>query len=138
MSKRDKIHFAVKEALKQDGWTITDDPLRIPTGDTVVKMDLGAEKLIIAEKGKIKIVVEIKSFLAPSTVYAFYDAFGKYMLYRDALKDEKINRELYLAISDIAFSRISKIGFLYKRLKQYDIKVIVVDVDQKIIKQWIK
>ena len=138
MSKRDNIHFSVKTALEKDGWTITNDPLQIPTGDTVIKIDMGAEKVLVAQKGAEKIAVEVKTLSTPSIVYACYDAFGKYMLYRDALRDEHIVRELYLAISDVAFNRIKKVDFIYKRINQYEIKVIVVDIDQEIIKQWIK
>ncbi|MCO6479332.1 MAG: hypothetical protein J5I94_22045 [Phaeodactylibacter sp.] len=57
MAERDQIHFAVRAALEKEGWIITDDPLRIPTGGTVIKMDIGAERLFAAEKGEEKIAV---------------------------------------------------------------------------------
>ena len=60
MSKRDIIHEIVRNALEKDGWVITHDPLIIPSGGTTFRMDLGAEKMIIAEKGLEKIAVEIK------------------------------------------------------------------------------
>lgn len=138
MSERDKIHYAVRTALESDGWLITHDPLRITTGGTVFKMDLGAERMLAAEKGGERIAVEVKSFLQPSIVYAFYEAFGQYILYRDAIRDEGIRREVYLAVSDIAYYRIVEIPFLEERLKEYDIKVIVVNLEKEIIERWIK
>ena len=62
-------------------------------------MDLGAERVIAAQKGSEKIAVEIKTLHAPSMVYAFYEAFGQYIFYRDALADEEIKREIYLGVS---------------------------------------
>ncbi len=47
---KDLYHETVKKALIKDGWTITDDPLRLPYGNTDVEIDLGAEKLIAAQK----------------------------------------------------------------------------------------
>lgn len=74
---RDIFHEVVKEALIKDGWTITDDPLtllnRVEGG---LMTDLGAEKIIAAEKGLIKIAVEVKSFLNPSIVHDFLLATG--------------------------------------------------------------
>src|SRR2546430_4279121 len=55
--------FRSKQALIKDGWTITDDPLSLPWGSTTLKVDLGAERLIGAEKGTQKIAVEVKSFV---------------------------------------------------------------------------
>jgi hypothetical protein len=37
-----------------------------------MEIDLGAEKLICAEKGIEKIVVEVKSFLSRSLTYEFF------------------------------------------------------------------
>jgi XisH protein len=48
---KDVFHEAVKSALIFDGWAITHDPLTIPLSKRNVFIDLGAEKLIAAEKG---------------------------------------------------------------------------------------
>ena len=55
MAARDVFHEMVKQALIQDGWCITDDPLRIRYGGVDTYIDLGAEKLIAAEKADQKI-----------------------------------------------------------------------------------
>ena len=47
---KDIYHDTVKTALIKDGWTVTDDPLRLKFGGRSVYVDLGAEKLFAAEK----------------------------------------------------------------------------------------
>jgi hypothetical protein len=54
MSRRDKFHDAVRHALEKEGWTITHDPLPLKIGTLKLEVDLGAEKLIGAEKDNQK------------------------------------------------------------------------------------
>jgi XisH protein len=77
---RDKFHYEVKQALVYDGWSITDDPLYIKIGTIPIHIDLGAEKIIGAEKDGEKIAVEIKTFSMLSFITAFYDAVGQYIV----------------------------------------------------------
>ncbi|NEP58638.1 MAG: hypothetical protein F6K31_16745 [Symploca sp. SIO2G7] len=48
--------------------SFTDELFRLVIGSRSVYIDLGAEKLIAAEKAGRKIAIEIKSFLSPSPV----------------------------------------------------------------------
>lgn len=50
MAKRDIYHDAVKQALIRDGWTITHDPFVLPFGAHNLFIDLGAERVLAAEK----------------------------------------------------------------------------------------
>lgn len=138
MSKRDFIHDAVREGLEKDGWMITHDPLKLPSSGINFKVDLGAEKVIIAEKGMTKIAVEIKSLTKQSLIYDFYEAFGQYMFYRDAFNDEAINREIFMAVSKSGWERIQKTPFILKRIEQYHLKLIVIDITNKKLIQWIE
>jgi XisH protein len=63
MSRKDTFHDIVRRALEKDGWTITHDPLYIDLTDVEVQIDLGAERLIAAERNNQTIAVEIKSFI---------------------------------------------------------------------------
>ena len=54
---RDVFHENVKEALIKEGWTITNDPLSFKIGNMQVQIDLGAERLIAAERGTDKIAI---------------------------------------------------------------------------------
>ena len=60
-------------------------------------------RLINAEKGTKKIVVEVKSFVGRSDVRDLEQALGQYILYRQVLNEMGIDRRLYLAISQPAF-----------------------------------
>lgn len=73
---KDKFHDAVKNALIKEGWTVTDDPLFLQFGGVDLFVDLGAEKIIAAQKENQKIAVEIKTFLGYSVVTEFHLAVG--------------------------------------------------------------
>lgn len=47
---KDIYHKLVKEALVKEGWTITHDPYPMEQWDPEWEIDLGAEKIIGAEK----------------------------------------------------------------------------------------
>jgi len=80
MAAKDIYHEDVRSALIKDAWTITDDPLRLRWGKKDYYVDLGAERLIAAEKPGRRIAVEIKSFLGPSLVDDMEKALGQYDL----------------------------------------------------------
>jgi hypothetical protein len=98
MAARDVFHQAVKQALINDGWTITDDPLVVQVGSIDLYIDLGAEKLIAAERAGVRIAVEVKSFLGASVVSEFHTALGQFLNYRFALHEKDPTRVLYLAV----------------------------------------
>jgi len=50
MPAKDIYHNTVRTALEKDGWTITNDPLTLEIGDRSLFVDLGAEKILAAEK----------------------------------------------------------------------------------------
>jgi XisH protein len=100
MSRKDLFHQAVRQALEKESWTITHDPLPITVGSLKLQVDLGAEKLIAAQKGNQKIAVEIKSFLRASKITDFYQALGQFFPYKVALQKIEPDRVLYLAVPD--------------------------------------
>ena len=50
MAARDAFHQAVRNGLTKDGWTITADPVVVQFGGVDLYIDLGADKLLAAEK----------------------------------------------------------------------------------------
>jgi hypothetical protein len=98
MPAYDAFHGAVKNGLIKDGWTITDDPLWIEIGLLNVYVDLGAERLIAAERANERIAVEVKSFIGPSLLTDFHMALGQFLNYRNALRAKDPGRTLYLAV----------------------------------------
>lgn len=63
MPARDRFHNAVKTGLEKQGWKITHDPLTVSFELGDMYIDLGADKILAAERENKKIAVEIKSFL---------------------------------------------------------------------------
>lgn len=82
MSRKDQFHEAVKHALEKDGWLITHDPFTIQISEAVkLKIDLGAESTIAAQRDLEKIAIEIKSFISDSDISEFHAALGQYLNY---------------------------------------------------------
>ncbi|HLP92352.1 MAG TPA: XisH family protein [Nostocaceae cyanobacterium] len=101
MPARDAYHHNVRNALIKDGWIITHDPLRIRLmrGKNLF-VDLGAEKLLAAEKGLEKIAVEVKSFTRASDMKDLEEAVGQFIVYDRLLKRYYPEHKLYLAVSE--------------------------------------
>lgn len=101
MPAKDIYHETVKNAMIKAGWTITHDPyrLRLTKGKNLF-IDLGAEKLIAAQKDSEKIAVEIKSFRRASDMKDLEEALGQFVLYDRLLKRYEAERKLYLAVTE--------------------------------------
>jgi hypothetical protein len=134
---KDIYHDTVKRALQKDGWIITHDPFPLQIGRKRLSADLGAERLINAEKGTQKIVVEVKSFVGRSDVKDLEQALGQYILYRQVLNEMRIDRSLYLAISQPIFNSVFTIELGQVLLKNQIVKLIVFDEKSEAIVQWI-
>lgn len=137
MSRKDRFHQAVRSALEKDGWTITHDPLRLKVGTLRLQVDLGAEKLIAAEKDNQKIAVEIKSFLRASKITDFYHAFGQFLPYKVALKRVEPDRIIYLAIPDSTYEELFGEILIQDLLEEYPVKLIVYSPENEEIQSWI-
>jgi XisH protein len=135
---KDIFHNAVKIALQKEGWTITDDSytINIPEFKPKQDIDLGAEKMLAAERGVEKIAVEIKSFIQPSIVYDFHTALGQYMNYLIGLRKQEPNRILFLAIPTYASRSFENLGMIMEEIETYKVKLIVYDADNQTITQW--
>lgn len=138
MAARDVFHEAVKNALQKEGWTITHDPLTIRIGGIGIEIDLGAERLLAAEKGEDKIAIEIKSFIRPSAISDFHAAVGQYMNYRKALGKREPDRLLYLAVPEETYNTFFSLPFIAECIVDYDLKIIVYDAEQERLTTWKK
>lgn len=137
MPVRDIYHNQVKNALIKDGWRITDDPLILSIGKKDVFVDLGAEKLIAAEKENQRIAVEIKSFIGKSQVNDLENALGQYILYHEILLENQEDRLLFLALKQSAYEEIFEEPIGQILLKRKLLKLIIFDEKQEVILQWI-
>ncbi len=134
---KDKFHDAVKNGLIKEGWIITNDPLFLQFGGVDLFVDLGAEKMIAAQKENQKIAVEIKSFLSYSVISDFHQAVGQMMNYRLILQQEEPDRVLYLAVPVDIYETFFKLEFTQLAIANYQFQLIVYDTEQEKIVQWI-
>jgi XisH protein len=133
---KDLFHDVVKTALIKDGWRITDDPLFLKVGGVDFFIDLGAEKLLAAERDGKKIAVEIKSFINTSSLADFHLAIGQFINYRVALKVADPERKLFLAIPDIAYKTFFQKEFPRMVIQQYELELFVYDIENEVIVLW--
>jgi hypothetical protein len=135
---RDLFHENVKEALIKEGWNITNDPLSFKIGKMQVQIDLGAERLIAAERGMDKIAIEIKTFSNLSFITALYEAVGKYIIYRNVLKMIDSERVLFLAIPESIYIRFFEESVIQKTMQEERFKLVIYNQTTQIITQWIE
>ena len=133
---KDVFHYAVRKGLEKEGWLITDDPLRIQAGGADMEIDLGAEKIIAAERGEQKIAVEIKSFIGTSNISDFHTAVGQFINYRIALEERQPERILYLAVPIGVHSKFFMLPFVQTVIKRFQIILIIYDPVSEVILEW--
>ena len=134
---KDIYHETVKEALVLDGWKIVKDPYRLEIEPSLTyDIDLAAERLIVAEKGVERIVVEIKSFINQSVAYDFHAALGQYLVYRTGLEEIGETTDLFLAVPVDAFDSFFQKAFIKKILGKFQIKTLAFDPLNKKILSW--
>ncbi|KYC40293.1 fatty-acid oxidation protein subunit alpha [Scytonema hofmannii PCC 7110] len=138
MSAKDRFHNLVKSALIRDGWTITHELFPIDYGDVQMQIDLGAERLVAAERGSEKIAVEVKSFIAPSTISEFHTALGQFLNYRSALRAIEPERILYLAVPLQTYEEFFRLRFIQEVTQEHRLNLLIYDVEKEGIVQWIK
>ncbi|MBI5515640.1 MAG: XisH family protein [Deltaproteobacteria bacterium] len=138
MPARDAYHHCVRAALVKDGWVITHDPLRLRLqgGRRNLYIDLGAERLLAAERGSQRIAVEIKTFGGPSDVRDFETAVGQFVVYARLLRRYQPDRELYLAVPDFAWRGIFAEEIGQVLLEDALVRVVAFDPELEEIVQW--
>ena len=140
MSARDIYHYPCVRALEKDGWNITDDPLRVTVGRRDMLIDLGAERIVAAERDGERIAVEIKSFVHVSEVQNLKEALGPFILYEDALARtaNQSDRVLYLAVRKETYDGIFAEPIGQMLLENKRLRLIVFDEETEEITEWIR
>ncbi len=138
MSARDRYHDTVKNALIQEGWTITHDPYRLAIGRRRGYIDLGAEMPLAAEKEGRRIAVEIKSFLGASELDDLENALGQYGVYRVILAKSEPERALYLALPDDIHELLLDETDFRDILRAFQTRLILFDPQRGRIVKWIE
>ena len=138
MSAKDIFHDAVRKGLEKESWVITDDPLRIRSGRVDMQIDLGAERIIAAEKGEEKIAVEIKSSVSSSNISEFHTALGQFLNYRLALKKQQPDRFLYLAVPQGVYETFFNLPFIEEVIDHFQLSLLIYDPNNEVISLWKK
>ena len=137
MPRRDFYHEAFKEALVKDGWIITHDPLALLSKkEGGLQTDIGAEKVVTAEKDLKKIAVEIKSFVTPSALHEFIKSTGQYRAYKLAMDMKNSDRFLFIAIPTFAWKIIANKEIVQALIDDVNMKIVLYDPIEKIISEW--
>lgn len=138
MPARDIYHNTVKNALIKDGWTITHDPLRIrlSRGKNLF-VDLGAQRLLAAERETEKIAIEVKSFTRPSDMKDLEEAVGQFVLYARLLKRYYPEHTLYLAVSEDTRKSVFEEEAGQTLIEDDIIRLVTFDPTEEVIIRWI-
>ncbi|HSM83651.1 MAG TPA: XisH family protein [Nodosilinea sp.] len=136
MPAKDLFHDAVRCALEKDGWTITHDPLFISFGGVDMYVDLGAERILAAQRGNEKIAVEIKSFVGSSATTEFSTALGQFLKYQLALEEEQPDRTLYMAIPVDAEREFFRLELPRRLVERYQVRLVIYDPEEEVIVKW--
>ena len=136
---KDFFHKAVLNSLTKDNWAITQDPYRLALSKRVLEIDIGADPIIAAQKGRNKIAVEVKSFLKESFIYEFYTVLGQYLVYETFLARQEPDRQLFLAISDEVYAlRFENDDDILFVCQKYNLKILIFNKLSHNIESWIR
>lgn len=105
--------------------------------DERVEIDLGAQRLVVAERSGKKIAVEVKSFLSASALSDFHTALGQFLNYRLVLTKMEPDRILYLAVPIAAYESFFSRELPQASIQQYQVKLIVYNPVREVIVKWI-
>ncbi|MBE9062389.1 XisH family protein [cf. Phormidesmis sp. LEGE 11477] len=137
MPAKDMYHNQVRSALVKDGWTITHDPLLIRLTKKKLYVDLGAERIIAAERGTEKIAVEIKSFTRPSDIKDLEEALGQCVLYSRLLSRYDPDRRVYLAVTEGVYTSVFEEEAGQILIEDGLLNVVTFDADQEELVRWV-
>ena len=137
MPAKDLYHDVVVAALVKDNWLVTDDPLTLPFGSRDLLVDLGAERIIAAERGAERIAVEIKSFGSPSEMNDLEKAIGQFVLYGDVPTTVESDRVLFPAIRSETFLTVFQEPIGQMVLNNGRLRLLVFDPATAEVLQWL-
>jgi hypothetical protein len=127
----------VRSALEEEGWIVTHDPYPLHhRKEGGLQTDLGAEKIITAEKENSRIAVEVKSFVHISILHDFLLAVGQFYVYKKILEKSDPGRVLYIALPDFVFNRVEKFEWAQEVIRDMSIKFILYDTKSQMITSW--
>jgi hypothetical protein len=137
MPVEDSCQQIIIQALSKAGWDILRTNLIVLFHNDTRRLyiDLYCQRLIDDQSNRI--LIEVKCF-SRGTLEEYYEAIGQYMVYRQAMKLQKIPYPLYLAIPHKVYLNLFQQDALYNTWKDAKLKLLTVDLRAKEIRQWIQ
>lgn len=112
---KDYYHDTVIQALRRDGWRVTDEQVPVLVGDRRLWIDIRARH----DEAALVIFVEVKGLEnQPSPVEYLAGVLGKYMLYRASLDALGVVDPLFLAVPVDAYT-----GILSEAIGQLSVEI---------------
>ncbi len=137
MPKYDTCHEQVMRALQKDGWRIVAEQSVIMAHKRKGIVDIRAAREINGSRQQI-LLVEVKCFPdREDTTQELYTAIGQYIVYRAIMVQLTMNIPPYLAVPDEVFANTFDLSVRWA-INDSRVKLIIVDVEMEIIKQWIE
>jgi hypothetical protein len=99
-------------------------------------VDLGAERILAAEKSGKKIAAEIKSFTGASELNDIENAMGQYLVYRSVMARTEPDRILYLAVHKEVFLDIFEAPLGSLLIEDYSVPLVIFDYRKEVILRW--
>jgi hypothetical protein len=81
--------------------------------------------------------VEITTLSGASLVQELKLTLGQYDLYRGLLEVTDPERALYIAISDVAYSALTRRPALALILERYQLPLVIIDLEREAVVKWL-
>jgi len=133
MPAKDRYHDALKRALLKEGWAIDDEQITL----TVDERHLWIDLQISHHVSRQIFLVEVKELSeVDSPIEALANALGKIALYRLAIRLEKIEIPIVLAVSEASYNGILSEVIGQHSVTEANIPLIVFNPQKEEIVLW--
>jgi len=84
------------------------------------------------------IIVEVKCFDSTRTILEeFYHAVGQCIVYRNALVNNNITTQVYLALPSVAYDAFFQKQLIQSVVNDIQLQLIVIDLEKEEVVEWI-
>jgi hypothetical protein len=133
----DRCEPQVIRALEKSGWVVSHQSYGLKVGSGKEKSYVFADLRLIQGEEEI-IIVEVKCFADPRfQMDDLYQSIGQCVVYRNALRLNKIEAQLYLAVSEAVYQTFFQKPLVRAALADAAMKIVVVDLSKEEIRSWI-
>jgi hypothetical protein len=127
----------VLRALEKEDWRILKKPHPIHIGGKYIFADISLQRSTNGKSETI-IVLEVKCFTNPDNdLQEFYKAIGQYQFYRQALQIYQSAYPVYLALPDVAYAPLIRQPTVSALFNEVGVKLIIVNLQDERITQWL-